>query len=681
MTASSTTTSCTTCASWPGSATSSTSPTVSWTRASSTSSRASRRAPGASRTRRTTSARGRCWRATWSAGTGWTRTTRWCSPTTAASWSGRSTRCSPRWTAAPATGGACRPRRWSSTRTTSATTASMPLADAKRDLIGPRRWSDVLYLHLSSYFQVLRRPVLDDPGFRFRLDTVCGQRTKQLVVDKYEIGIGRYLMDSGFEFDTWTDALHPFHPMYSRRTFDHVAAGFPLVKRNFLAENPRDVPGFAAWPDWLRQAAPEAPMDMIQASIDRVSPARPGAARPARVRRRDGPVGGCGPQPPWQGYGFRSMDEELPKFAHWWAFPVSSATHRLDPGARAVFEAVRDDPTIRKVVLTRSRRLDLDGENVVVLPLETREGQAAARAVPGDPARHDRRAPRSTCRCPRNLHHFVHVGQRPADRAGSAGRSAIAARRPSRTLASDYRRLNAMVVASKADAHGQGRRHSAQPASAVADRSAPARPGDPPPTTPFPTTCVGQSRSCATGWAAVAWWCSGRDRADAATGVLGRRAGPARRVVPPARRRPRRPRGRGRPPGSLTQTLTPVGAWGLSARRMPDPPSCCGWPMRWSPTTPTRPSTSCSRAARCSYSDPERRQGRAGRTLPARDRPAGTGAVARSTSSWPPSRRFRATGRRAGRRLPTRRRLRLRPHRRPVGVAARGTDPASVRRR
>ena len=70
----------------------------------------------------TTSAPGRCWPATWSAGSGWTATTRWSSPTTAASWSGRSTRCSPRWTRARATGGACRRPRWSSTRTTSATT-------------------------------------------------------------------------------------------------------------------------------------------------------------------------------------------------------------------------------------------------------------------------------------------------------------------------------------------------------------------------------------------------------------------------------------------------------------------------------------------------------------------------------------------------------------------------------
>ena len=135
--------------------------------------------------------------------------------------------------------------------------ASMPLDEARRDLIGPRRWADVRYLHLSSYFQVLRRPVLDDQGFRYRLETVCGQRTKQLVVDKYEIGISRYLMDSGFEFETWTADLLPVPPVVlAAHVRARSRAGFPLVKRNFLAENPRDVPGFAAWPEWLPAGAP-----------------------------------------------------------------------------------------------------------------------------------------------------------------------------------------------------------------------------------------------------------------------------------------------------------------------------------------------------------------------------------------------------------------------------------------
>ena len=444
---------------------------------------------------------------------------------------------------------------------------SMPLDQAKHELVGPRRWSDVLYLHLSSYFQVLRRPVLDDPGFRFRLDTVCGQRTKQLVVDKYEVGISRYLMDSGFDFDTWSDALHPFHPLYSRRTFDHVAAGFPLVKRNFLAENPRDVPGFAAWPDWLQQAAPDARMDLIRASIDRVSPydrvqrgllAALDDATGRRVR----------PQPPWQGAGFRWMDEELPKFPHWWAFPVSPVTHRLDPGARALFEAVRDDPSIRKVVLTRSRRIGLDGENVTVLPLQTREGQAElarCREILID------RTPRATVDVPlsKTMHQLVHLGSGLPVAPGPLqvvrrGSNAF------KDLASDYRRLNAMVVAGRADALAKAaatplnlqqlwltglprhdlvtRRQEALPVDLrQAEQELRDRLGDRrlvvlwqrPGRSPY--TFSDSERE----W--LASWCRRQDA------VLGVREGQVDR------------------PGSLTQTLTPLGAWGLSARRVPDP--------------------------------------------------------------------------------------------------------------
>ncbi|UUZ60021.1 rhamnan synthesis F family protein [Nocardioides sp. B-3] len=44
----------------------------------------------------------------------------------------------------------------------------IPLAEAKRRFIGPRHWTDDRFVHLSSYFLAFRRPVLDDPGFRFR---------------------------------------------------------------------------------------------------------------------------------------------------------------------------------------------------------------------------------------------------------------------------------------------------------------------------------------------------------------------------------------------------------------------------------------------------------------------------------------------------------------------------------
>ena len=215
-----------------------------------------------------------------------------------------------------------------------------------------------------------------------------------------------------------------------------------------------------------------------------------------------------------------------------------------------MFEAVRDDPAIRKVVLTRSRRLDLDGENVVVLPLETREGQAElarCREILLD------RTPRATIDMPlpRTRHHFVHLGGGLPLGPGPLQ----LVRRGSRAfqdLATDYRRLHAMVVASRADALAKAAsprsnlhqlwltglpRHDlvARPSEALpGDLREPSRPARP------------AGRTTARGAVAAAGpapWALSPTPARLAGGL-----------VPPPRRRPGGARGGGRP------------------RRQPDPP-------------------------------------------------------------------------------------------------------------
>lgn len=66
-----------------------------------------------------------------------------------------------------------------------------------------------------------------------------------------------------------------------------------------------------------------------------------------------------------------------PKRDDWWVFPVCAYDHHLSGNDRAVFEAVRHDPSIRKTILTRSRSVDLHGPNVHVIPLMSRKGQEA----------------------------------------------------------------------------------------------------------------------------------------------------------------------------------------------------------------------------------------------------------------------------------------------------------------
>lgn len=316
----------------------------------------------------------------------------------------------------------------------------IPLAEAKERFVGPRKWTDVHYLHLSSYFLVYRRPVVSDPGFRFRLDTVSGQRDKMLVVHKYEVGISRYLMDAGFDFETYLPDLYAFHPLYSDDVFDLIDRGFPLVKRNYLGENPLHVLDLDQWPDRLRAVAPKADVETIAANIARVSPAdRLHEAYSVRVEDGRRIVA---PRSVWGG-ALRKLDRESPAFGHWWAFCANHVTGRLDPGLRAVFEQVRDDPSIRKVVLTGPRRLqdELYGDNVIVLPLNTVDAQRLlvrcarilvdsepnlAVNLPLAPSRHD----------------FIHTG------VGLPVLSHSSSADPE----GEWRKLEAMAVVSQADA-------------------------------------------------------------------------------------------------------------------------------------------------------------------------------------------------------------------------------------
>lgn len=308
----------------------------------------------------------------------------------------------------------------------------IPLAEAKVRLVGPRHFSDVRYLHLSSYFLAFRRPVVADPGFRWRLDTVVPQEAKGLVVHKYEIGISRHLTDAGFDFDTWLPDLQPFHPLYSRHVFDLIGRGFPLAKRNFLGENPRRAPGVGQWRERLRELAPSADLDEIGANIARVTdPARLhdaydvvlDEATGRRIVRTSALAG----------HPFRRMDRETPSFSHWWAF-AAGPSGRLDPGVRAVLEVVRDDPSVRVVVLTRTRPLldDVGGEGVKVVPVATLEGQQAlvrcGVIVVADPL--DAALPHAPLPA---RHRIVHVGApfdeaRPAPHLGGIDVVAVASR-------------------------------------------------------------------------------------------------------------------------------------------------------------------------------------------------------------------------------------------------------------
>src|SRR5690606_32129754 len=65
-------------------------------------------------------------------------------------------------------------------------------------------------LHVSSYLVAYRKPVINDAGFRKRLDSVVAQEKKSSIITKYEIGLSRYLLSSGFTVATYEDVLYPY---------------------------------------------------------------------------------------------------------------------------------------------------------------------------------------------------------------------------------------------------------------------------------------------------------------------------------------------------------------------------------------------------------------------------------------------------------------------------------------
>lgn len=228
--------------------------------------------------------------------------------------------------------------------------------------------------HVGSYFLAYRQPVLQDGEFRRLLGAVVAQDSKKNLVLKYEVGLTRHLIARGYAVDTFIDALYPFHPIFSNWYFHLLDKGFPLLKRYFLSQNHYAVPGLHRWAERIREKIPDADTGMIQRNLERVTD--------PDTLYRNLHVGSdrlVDDQPPPEEIldpgQFIAADRATPKYRTWWAFPVCAFTGVFSGNERALFEEVRDDPTIRKIVLTRDKPVEVEGTNVEVLPLESPLGQ------------------------------------------------------------------------------------------------------------------------------------------------------------------------------------------------------------------------------------------------------------------------------------------------------------------
>ena len=248
----------------------------------------------------------------------------------------------------------------------------LPLAEAKRRFQPAAAMEYNEFPHVGSYFLALRAPVIADGGFRKRLDTVAAQDEKINLIYKYETGTTQYLVGQGYDYATYVPDLYPYHPAYGPWAFELIGQGFPFLKRQLLSENPYETPDLATWKERLLAQAPDAPVEVFERNLLRTQADDKLRHSMAIRTRDDGTVERderlTGPQ-------FRVEDRWAPKFDHWWAFPVCAYDHTFAGNERAVFEEVRHDPSIKKIILTRSRRVEVTGENVVIVPLLSRAGQ------------------------------------------------------------------------------------------------------------------------------------------------------------------------------------------------------------------------------------------------------------------------------------------------------------------
>jgi len=226
---------------------------------------------------------------------------------------------------------------------------------------------------IASYFLVFRKPVLSSFDFRRLIESIGKESSKQLIVQKYEIGLTRLLIQGRHVFDTFIDDLYPLHPVYSLTHFTLIQQGFPLLKRFLLTENHYKAVGLVRWKDLVLAATPTANIAQIQANLDRVANQEKLFHNlNLYIDDQGKPVA----PPLLSDAEFTALDAITPKRDDWWVFPVCAFNHTLAGNDRAVFEVVRDIPAIKKIILYRSKRIALDGVNVEHALLKSREGQA-----------------------------------------------------------------------------------------------------------------------------------------------------------------------------------------------------------------------------------------------------------------------------------------------------------------
>ena len=295
-----------------------------------------------------------------------------------------------------------------------------------------------------SYFLAFRQKALEKNGvLEQTLNSVRREISKKNIILRYEIGLTRRLILAGYTPASFIDHLYPFHPIYTNYHFDLIRDGFPLFKRFFLTENHYHVPELWRWKERLTEILPKTDTTVIEKNLLRVSDAEKlynSLHVPANSE--------IWPEPLLDDAQFAREDLKTPKDDFYWAFPVCAYDHSFGGNDRLLFEQVKNDPKIRKVILTRSKNIQVDGVNVEVLPLHSRAGQKSLMQARYIFLKH---APRINSIYPLDskLHRFINLWHGiPLKRIGYASLDNISYLLP---ISAEHARCHAVICSSKLD--------------------------------------------------------------------------------------------------------------------------------------------------------------------------------------------------------------------------------------
>lgn len=244
--------------------------------------------------------------------------------------------------------------------------SKIPMSKIKKEYMERYFNEDKFDFHVGSYFLAFRTNIIKDKKFQKFIGHVSKERNKTTLILKYEVGLTKYLIANEYDFETYMDDLYPYHPLFTNSVYAMIEDGFPLFKRLFIVLNHYRVKELYSWKKRLLSTHPTLDLKPIEESIKRMGNVT-AIYKNLDVEKNDEKL--------FSTKDFMIEDKKTIVEKDIWVFPVAMDTHTLSESSRRFFEEIKDNEKIKKVVLYRSKSIDIKGVNIEYFPLYSKHGQ------------------------------------------------------------------------------------------------------------------------------------------------------------------------------------------------------------------------------------------------------------------------------------------------------------------